>query len=165
MNLLAQVILFIAFLFFISSIQMKEKRKLVFLQLIANLFYGIGYWILNVKTAVCMNFISVIRCIILYFTKKKKPPIIYLFILISLIIIIGIITYQNLLSIIPICITILYTISTWQDDMKVIRYLFIIAAIFWIIYNLYVGAYAAIIGNIFEIISGIIAIIRFKKKQ
>ena len=165
MNIFAQIIAFSAFLFFISSVQMKEKKKLVFFQLIANLLYGISYLLLNVKTAFYMNFISVLRCTILYFSKKKKPPIIYLFILIGLIISIGILTYDNLLSIIPIGITILYTVSTWQDNMKVIRYLFVIAGVFWIIYNYSVGAYVAIIGNVFEITSGIVSIIRFNKKQ
>ena len=41
---------------------------------------------------------------------------------------------------------------------------FIMGAIFWIVYNLHVGNYAPLIGNFFEIVSGTVAVIRFRKK-
>ena len=47
--------------------------------------------------------------------------------------------------------------------MKIVRIFFVIAAFLWIVYNLHVGAVMPLIGNVFEIISGILALIRFKK--
>ena len=40
---------------------------------------------------------------------------------------------------------------------------FIIAAVLWIIYNFYIGTYTPMIGNVFEIISGLVAMYRLKK--
>lgn len=167
MNYLTQFVGIIAFLFFISSIQLKDKGKLLIFQLFANLFYALQYILLNVVVAGSMNILSVFRCFILflYAKKKKNPPKVILVLFIFLIISIGIFTYESYLSIIPIGITLLYTISTFQDDMKSIRVLFIIAAIFWIIYNLSVGAYTALIGNAFELTSGIVSIIRYRNKN
>lgn len=167
MDFLTQIVGILAFIFFILSIQLKNKGKLLLFQLLANLFYALQYILLNVMVAGSMNILSVFRCFLLYLydKKKKNPPKIILYIFILIILTIGIITYDNYLSIIPICITLLYTISTWQDDMKSIRILFVIAAIFWIIYNLSVGAYTALIGNVFELTSGIISIIRYRQKK
>lgn len=164
MENIAQIIAFIAFILFVLSIQMKEKKKLVIYQLFANLLYGISYFLLNSPVAFIMNMVSVLRCLILYFSKGK-PSKLYLFLLILIIINVGIFMYDTPLSLIPICITLLYTISTWQDDMRLVRYLFVTGGIFWTLYNYSAGAYIAIMGNIFEIISGSISIIRYKKKS
>ena len=163
MNILAQILSLIAFTFFVLSVQAKEKSKLIKQQLIANILYGISYLMLGVKIAFYMNIISSIRCIIINYTKKEQPSRIYLWGLMVLIAVAGIYNYDNILSLMPIIITIIYTLSTWQDNMKLIRYSFIVAGVMWIFYNLTVGAYGSIVGNVFEIISGIISIKRFKK--
>lgn len=164
MKIVAQIIAFIAFILFVSSVQMKRKKQLILFQLFANLLYGISYLLLNTPIAGFMNMTSVVRCLLLYYSREK-PSKIYLYILVCIILLLGIFMYQTPLSLIPVCITILYTISTWQDDMKVIRYLFIIAGFFWIMYNFSVGAYIAIIGNVFEVISGATSIIRYRKSN
>lgn len=166
-NLIAWIIGIIAFLVFISSIQLKNKKKFLILQLIANFLYGIQYVLLITPEAAYMNFISVIRCFIfyLYEDEKKKPPVLILIILLSLITLVGCFTINRWIALIPVAITIIYTISSWQKNMKIIRLCFTIAACFWIIYNLSVGAYTSLIGNAFELISGIVSMIRFKNKR
>ena len=69
------------------------------------------------------------------------------------------------MDLIPIGITLLYTYITWQKDNKIIRYGTIIAAFLWIYYNFSIQAYSLIIGSIFEITSGIVAIYRFDIKK
>lgn len=165
MNIIAQVISICALIFFALSVQMKEKKKLLLFQLVANLLYGISYILLDVKIAFYMNLISCLRCIILYFSKKDKPSVMFFLLILGLILYAGIYNYEDLLSLIPIVITIIYTVSTWQNNMKVIRYGFISAGVVWIFYNFIVGAYASIISNLFEIISGIIALNRNKNKE
>lgn len=166
-NFFIQIIGIVAVCFFISSIQLKNKKDLLFFQLLANIFYAIEYFLLNANVAAFMNITSVIRCIILKNCdqKNKKPPFYLLFILVTIIILLGCFNVKEIIDLIPICIVLLYTISTWQDNMKIIRILFIVASIFWIIYNIYVGAYTILIGNAFELISGIISLIRFDLKK
>ena len=165
MNIVAQCIGLFGFLVFVSSVQVKEKKRLILFQLVANFLYGVSYFLLNVKTAFFMNMVSVIRCAILYFAKKEKPSKLFLFLLLAMIVIITIFTYDGPLSLLPAIITAMYTISTWQNNMTVIRYAFIAAGLLWIFYNFNVGAYVIIIGNIFEVISGIISLKRFQKKH
>ena len=82
-----------------------------------------------------------------------------------LVLLLGIITFDNIISIIPITITIFYTLSSWMKDTKWCRIVFLVCAFIWIYYNYKVKAYVSIIGNGMEIISGVISLIRFEKKE
>ncbi len=127
----------------------------------------IEYLVLGVLSAASMNFVSTIRCYLFYRKKKerRKVPEVWLIGFISLLIILGIITYNGYLSLIPIIITIFYTISSYLKKAKWIRIVVLIAAFIWIYYNYMVGAYVVIIGNILEIISGTISLIRYRKEN
>ena len=164
-NYLAQIVGIIAIIFWVFSIQNKKQYKILFFQFLANFTYIIQYVMLNALGAASMNFISAIRSFIFYRKRKNNQDISknYLIFFIVLIVLLGIITYQNYLSLIPIIITIFYTISVYLKDAKWIRVTILVAAVVWIYYNYSVGAYICIIGNIFEIISGIVALYRFSK--
>lgn len=163
----AQIIGLVAFLLFVYSVQVKDKKKLLVLQLIANFLYGLQYVCLLAPTAGYMNFISVFRCFMFYWydNKNEKIPLWLLIAICLLIICVGACSFDNILELIPIAITLAYTISSWQKDMKVIRITFTLCALGWIFYNITVGAYTALIGNTFELISGIVSLIRYRKKE
>ncbi len=157
----------IALIFWAISIQTKEKSKILKLQSLANIFYMGQYFLLHAPSAAFMNLVSTIRGIVFYQKEKQNKPNtkLSLIIFISLIILIAILTCNTPLSLIPIAITIMYTITTYQKNTKIIRITFLMAAFVWIFYNLKVGAYAPLIGNIIEIISGTISILRFDIKR
>ena len=77
----------------------------------------------------------------------------------------GIITYQNIYSIIPIIIGFLYTYGSWQKDLKKTYKIAITSSIGWIIYNIIIGAYIAAICSILELISSIKGLKNLKKKK
>ena len=166
MFILSQIIGLLAIICWTMSIQQKNKEKILIYQMIANTLYTIQYSLLGAFSAVAMNITSAIRSIVFYSDEKENNQSkTSCAIFIVIIIILGIITYETPISTIPILITIAYTYSVWQTNLKITRIIFIIAAIIWIYYNLKVGAYISIVGNILEIISGIISIKRFHKKD
>lgn len=158
-----QLIGVIALIFWVISIQTKNKTKLLKFQNIANLFYAIQYVFLGAFSATGMNCISMLKGITFLKNEKMKKQSSkrQLAIFSILIIAIGIITFQSWYSIIPIVITLAYTYSTWQKNATIIRITFLVAAIGWIVFNTIVGAYSPLIGNLIEVASGIIAIIKF----
>lgn len=165
-NLLIQIIGVIAILLWIFSVQQKKEHKILFLQTLANLMYTIQYYLLGVFTAATMNLVSCGRCYLFYKKRKagKNIPKMELFIFLLCLIILGIITYESPLSLIPIIITIFYTVSAYLKNAIWLRIIFLSAAFVWIFYNYTVGAYVCIIGNVLEIISGSISLVRFHKK-
>lgn len=159
----------IALLFWTYSLQKNDKKQIIKLQLLANIFYAIQYAVIGAITAGMMNIVSIIRYSAFYKMeeKGKKLPLWLLFIFIIGIIVVGAVTYRTPLDFIPMGICIFYTYITWQKNTKVIRFGVGIAAIGWIYYNFSVQAYASVIGNLLEIASGVVAIYRFdiKKKK
>lgn len=169
-KILSQILGSMAVLFWIWSVQNKNKDKILKLQGFANAFYAGQYLVLGITSAASMNLVSILRSTIFYenYKKKKENSLNSLLIFLGLTIILGIINFNTWMSIIPIIITLFYTYAAWKRETKIIRWTFLIAAIVWIYYNIKVGAYISLVGNAFEMISGIIAIIRFdleKKKQ
>lgn len=163
MIFLANIIGVIAFIIFILSFQIKDRKKLLFYQMIANIFYSIQYALLNAFGAASLNIISSIRCLVFNKFKTKIP---FYILLIFILLIIGTLlySYNGLISLLPVIISLIYVITSYGNNMLIIRIGFLISAILWIIFNLNVGAYTSLIGNTFEIVSSLIAIFRHRKK-
>lgn len=164
MVILAQVLALFAILFWVISILLKNKKNILLMQVIANGIYGIEYLLLGAFSAASMNFLSFLRLLVYYFYAllNIKMPKWILFVFIALVLLFGIITYDGLISLLPIIITVLYTYAFWQNNLNVARIIYIVAAIIWIYYNYEVGAYVGIIGNILEITTGLISLIKYR---
>ena len=167
MNILPHIFGALALGTWVSSVQVKKKSNILILQFWANVFYALQYFLLGFFSTGLMNLVSVFRCFTfsLNARKNKENPLWLLILLLSIIIIFALIYCKTLLSLIPILATFLYTISTWQNDTKYLVYIFILCAILFLIYNYLIGAYISLIGNLFEIISGIVSIIRMEKQK
>jgi len=164
MKFAAQIIGSIAISIWVISIQNKKRSNILKFQAIANLLYTIEYFLFGAYPASSMNLISTIRCLIFSKIEEEKTKKWNIFFII-LILILGILTYKNLLSITPIIITIFYTISSSKNNTNLNRITVLISAFIWIYYNYKVGAYITILGNILEIISSSFSIIRFKNNN
>lgn len=164
MVILAQILALFAILFWVISILLKNKKNILLMQVIANGIYGIEYLLLGAFSAASMNFLSFLRLLVYYFytSLNIKMPKWILFVFIALVLLFGIITYDGLISLLPIIITVLYTYAFWQNNLNVARIIYIVAAIIWIYYNYEVGAYVGIIGNALEIITGLISLIKYR---
>ncbi len=165
--IIAQIIGFFAIALWVYSVQNKNQSKILFFQFLANLMYGVEYFLLDAFPAVAMNLSSSLRCLLFYNKRKNNEeiPKSWLIFFLLLVLLLGIITFDNIISIIPITITIFYTLSSWMKDTKWCRIVFLVCAFIWIYYNYKVKAYISIVGNVMEIISGIISLIRFRKKE
>lgn len=165
MNILAQIFGLLAISTMFYSYMKSNKKDFLLVQTFTALFYGLQYLILNAFSAVMSEIISLIRCIIFlnFEERNKRVPVYVLAILMILLIILGIYTFENVYSIIPIFIACLYTYGAWQKNLKITYTIGVVAAILWIIYNFIVGAYVSIIGCVIELIGGIIGLIRIIK--
>lgn len=103
--------------------------------------FFIAYLVLNAYSAVMTTFITIIELFIFHKDagENKKTSILILFVIEFLLIIIGIFTYNDIYSLIPICIAV---------------------AVLWTVYNFIVGAYVSLFGNLFEFLASLIGLIR-----
>lgn len=165
MKLIAQIIGIIAICLWLISLQCKKKKDILVFQIIASLFYSLQYFCLFAFSAGLIDFTSAIRNIVFYFEEKKKNKIskLTLVIFITLAIFIGTLTFYSWVSLLPIIASLIYIYGLWQDNLKVTRITLILSDIIWLIHNFFVGAYVCCIGNVLQIIFGIVALVRFRK--
>lgn len=161
---LAQLFGIIGLIILILSFQKNSKEKLLKYQVFSSLFFAIQYFCLNAISGCLMNVMSLVRNII-FKRFKSKVPIIYLIIIVVLMIILSIFSYNGLISLLPTIGVILYSISIWQDNLTITRIAEIIGCILFIIYNIKVVAISGLITTIIEMISAIVGIYRFDIKK
>lgn len=163
--ILAQICEIIALIITVIAVQFKTKEQIVMCSILANIVVSIQFLLLNAITGAVVSVINTIRCIIFYYYKKKdrKPSLIVLLIFEIVAVVSGIISWQNLWSVIPIIVTVIYTYGLWQDNVKVIRITTAVAGFGWAVYDIIVMAYVGAIQETSQLISAIIALIRNKK--
>lgn len=152
---------------YVMSVQFKKKKNILTTQIGASFCYLIVYVIKGAWSGVFIEILEELKNIIFIKIEKnnKKIPLYILIIFILLLIIVSIIFYDGPLSLLPLLINILLFTSTYFKNPKYIRYTMLIAGLLWAIYNIYVGAYIICVGNVLEIISATISIIRYKEKK
>ena len=155
-----------ALIVWLSSVQVKEKKDILLFQALANFFYAIQYFLFGLLSTGLMNIVSTARSLVFAKTAKEKqqPKVSFLIFFLLIILIFAFLFCKNFLDFLPIIATILYTISGWVKSKSILRYTYILCACIFLYYNFTVETYIPMIGNIGEIISGIISIIRFRKK-
>ena len=165
MYIFAQIIGGIGIRIWVLSVLKKEKTKILIYQGVANIFLAAEFLLLHVYTPASMDIATSIRSFVFscYTKKNKSIPIVWLFIFLCITIFFGIFTWTGFLGLIPVINTAMYVVTSWLKDTKWLRIFYVVAALFWIYYNFNVGAYAIIIGNIFEVITGTYAVIKYNK--
>ena len=98
------------------------------------------------------------------FAFSVHTKVIFIFVNI-IIIIMGLLTYENLYSLLPIIGVVLHTSAFWIDDEKNIRRVSFLGSPFWLVYNFVSGAYGSCIGDILSMISIGISIVRYDIKR
>ena len=165
-DLLIQMIGGIGYFLLALSFYKKEKKEILIMQVISYIFFTIHYYLLNSITGTMCNILGLISLVIIYYlsVKNKNKKTIVL-IMIPILLIISLLTYQNIFSIFPIIAVIISLLSFINDNENIIRFIGIISAIGWLIYAIVYHSYVAIIFEIFIIISTVIAYIKNKNNS
>lgn len=166
---LSDVAYFFGFLVIISNVmamQMKNKKQIIFCYILANLFSSINFYLLKSYSGAIICLFAIVQTFINnYFEKMKKDVpkvLITLYIIIS--IILGAITFNKYIDIMPIVCSILYTIIILQKKETNIRKIALINIIIWVLYDILCKAYALVISDLITTVSTIIGIYRFDIK-
>lgn len=161
-SIIAQVFgMFSAVSMMLSNWQ-NTKKKMLLCLLFDSIFCIMQYILLGAFAGACTNIISLIRVNV--FNQKENNKILnknyILYIIILLYAIMGVITYDGMMSILPSIATIIYTIALWQDNPTKIRFGSVVMFSMWFVYNLAVGAYISSVVEAISLISAIMSIIK-----
>jgi thiol:disulfide interchange protein len=167
MNVLAQLFGLLAAIALICSIQMKNKKTILIFMILGNGFFVINFIILHAYSGALICLVATIQTIISYIktNNNKDFPRFLIFLFLLIFLICGLCTYKEIVDIIPIICSILFSLLIIQKKESNIRILTIFNALTWIIYDILVGAYTATFCDIFLLISAVIAIFRYDLKK
>lgn len=165
---LIQLIGFIGYALLSMSYFKKRKEQILFMQIIANIFFVVHYYLLDGVTGAISNVFGLITYTAIYFFDKHKlgkQKNILSLVMIILLFISVILAYDNIYSMLPFIAFTLAIISFLSNDEYKIRSYGIIVAICWLLYAIVWDSYAAIIFEVVTLISTIIALIKNPKKK
>ena len=165
--ILIQIIGGIGYTILAASYYKKEKKKILFMQIIAYIMFTIHYYLLSGITGAICNLIGLFALITIYvFEKykwKNKNFIACLFIL--ALIVINIITFQNFYSIFPMIASVIVIISFLLNNEDDIRMIGVLSAVCWLIYAIVYKSYVAIVFEVLTFIATDVAFLKNSKKK
>lgn len=160
--ILTQIIGGIGYATLAASYFKKEKREILYMQIIAYIMFTIHYYLLSGITGAICNAIGLFALLVIYvFEKNKwKNKNIFAWISIGLIIIINIATFQNVFSIFPMIASSIVIISFLMDNEDYIRGIGLISAVCWLIYAIVYKSYISIVFEVITLIGTLIAYVK-----
>ncbi len=147
----------------ILSMQFKNRKQILIALFLLNTFCSLNFVFLSNMTSAYICFFANIEMIINYCfeIRKRDVPrwIIGIYIVIN--IILGMITFKNIVDIMPIVCAILYCGTILSKNESNIRKLMFFNQTLWLIFDFVVGAYASCINAFLTIVSVVIAMFRY----
>ena len=140
----------------------KEKRQILFIQIIAYIAFAIHYYLLNGFTGAVCNLIGLIALVLIYlFDKYKfKNKNILIFSIIPFLVVISCLTFENIYSIFPIIASTIAIISFLTDSEYTIRKVGVASAISWLVYAIVYKSYVSIVFEVITLISTVVAFVK-----
>ena len=163
--MLGQIISIIAMAVTIVSFQMKTKKQILILQTAGSALFLTSFILLESWTAVCLNAVFVVRNIVFYFGTDKKwgQHKIWLFVIMAAVIAAGALSYRSYVDLLPIVGSIFGTVAAYVQKENLFRLLKLGDSPCWLIYNCTVPSTGGIICEVFNIISIVVGLFRYRK--
>ena len=164
MEILAQIMGGIGLIIMAIGMQFRRKKNMLLAQIATNTCYIIQYFLLGAFTGALTFIVNNARSTTFYFySKNRKKPNIFLLLLFSILaIIMGLTTYKNIFSIIPVLSSIITTYGAWQKKAKIFRIAIMTSSFILIFHDLYFGAYTGMLSYTITFTSTLIGFIKYQ---
>ena len=150
----------------VLAIQFNKHWQIVLIKTIASFMFVVQYFFLKAYTGMAMDGIGIIRNLIFIFAvKREKTTLPWIIFFSSLTIILGVVTFDGIISLLAIVAKLLSCISYGIKSPRVIRMLNLPSSACWLTYNSLYFSLSGIVNEILVIISIIIAEIRLCYKE
>lgn len=165
--IISQILIVIVYACISSTYHMKNRNKILIVNVIAHLIHAVSFLLLNGLTGVAMSLVYAGRDSFFAIDEKNrkskvltKRDYIILTIIVTIIIILTIFTYNGLGSLLSVMATLISTVAIWQKDPKYYKFLGIPISLCWLGYDIYLKAIFAIILELILLVSVIIGCIK-----
>ncbi len=166
--IIAQTLGIFGFILSIISFQQNTHRRIVLMQLLANICFMSHYFLLgpDTYTASLLNAIGAARSLVYCFKEKKWASSNLWIVGFSILcVIVSIFTWVSPLSILPTVAMVLTTVAFGIKSPKLVRLVAFPSSPLWLIYNLINSSLGGALTEIFNMISIFIGFLRFDRKK
>ena len=162
--IMSQIIGGIGVLFLVYSLQKNNRKKLLKYQVLTSFSFALQYFLLGAFTGAFTFIVNNLRSSTFYYYSKarKKPNVLLLFLFSGLAITMGLTTYKNIFSIIPVISSVITTYGAWQKKAKIFRIAIMTSSFILIFHDLYFGAYAGMLSYAITFTSTLIGFIKYQ---
>ncbi len=167
MNIIAQIFGVGAMLSLFLLYQQKNRKKLIFSKLCADVCWVIHYFLLKGYGGMIPNLVGIFREIVFSKREEKKwaDKIFWPFLFIILGWTIGIFTFKSPINILPIAASTFVTVSLWVKNPRLTKIISIPVCASFLIYDVFIGSYVGILNESISIFSIIISFLRESKTK
>lgn len=164
MKYIAFIVGIAAVTLYLLGYQQKKRKSIIVFNVTSRALYILQYLLLGAYEGAMLDMAGIISSVL---ARKKDRPFVkkhlkWFIVGVNLFIVaMGLVTYKNPYSLLPIGGVLLHTSAFWITDEKKIRWVSLLGCPFWLAYNLISGAYGSCIGDILSILSLLIAIFRY----
>lgn len=148
---ISQIFVIIQYIFIITTYYVRTKKEILIFNTLSAISAIISFLFLKAYSGCMMSIVSIFRNLLFFKMNNKDKT--KLIIVLTLLFILTIFTYNGLLSLMPSVGTLLYTLSVWQEDTKTYKKYGIFIELSWFIYFIYVKSLFGIILESISLIS------------
>lgn len=161
LDVVAQLIGFVALVFAMISYQMKTQKGIVLIQIVSCTFFALHFLMLEAYTGALLNLIAAVRSVVFANKDKKWGKSNWWIVLFSIISIVAVaFSWEGYMSIMPMAGMVLTSIAWGIEKASLVRLISFPSSPLWIIYNLKSRSTAGVLTEVFVMISIITAMIR-----
>lgn len=166
--IIAQIIGLAAVALFLLSYQQKERKDIILMNTVSRCLYILQYILLGAFSGAVLDVLGAVSSAVAgkKHTEfvKKHTKLIIIILNFSIVFVGGVIAVINrsLLDVFPIIGVLLHTSAFWITDEKIIRRVSLLGSPFWFVYNFLSRAYGSSLGDLFTMVSIIVAMIRYR---
>lgn len=165
-NLLTQVIGIIGIIFNFITFQQNTNKRIVAFQICASAAFVIHFFMLGAVTGAVLNIFGILRNIVLFNRNKDWAKGKYwLYIFCAVYIITGIVTFQNIFSILPTVGMLFGTVAVYIVSPKKTRIVSVGCSVSWLSYNAISFSIPGIITEVLNLISIGISMYKYDYKH
>jgi len=171
MKLAANILGLCAVAMFVLSYQLKSRRQIIFFNAASRLLYVAQYILLGAFEGALLDITAFFVSLLCRERDRgwvKEHFVLTVILSNAAIAALGMLTYKNVFSLLPIFGVIFETLALWLKKERHIRVVSLLGAPFWLAYNLLSGAYGSAVGNVITLVSITAAILRYdvcRKKE
>ena len=171
MEIFPQVVGFFAVATFLLSYQLKKRENIIAVNVLSRFLYILQYVLLGAFSGAVLDILGAVVSMIAgkkehkWIRRHQTGVVIAITFSVAAIGLGMAFANQSILDLFSLAGILLHTSAFWMTNEKKIRAVSLLGSPFWIVYNFFSRAYGSAIGDILTILSILIAMFRYGKKE